>query len=73
MVNNKKQKIKKIKKEPEYRTKQQRQNEVKILISKINELHLTTEYKAIQEFYNLMFKYKSYESTIHYIVFEIDK
>ena len=57
MVNNKKQKIKKIKKEPEYRTKQQRQNEVKILISKINELHLTTEYKAIQEFYNLMFKY----------------
>ena len=57
MGNNKKQKLKKIKIENEYRTKQQRENEVKILITKINELNLTTEYKPIQEFYKLMFKY----------------
>ena len=57
MVNNKKQKVKKVKDEPVYRTKEQRKNEVRTLINKMNELNLTTEYQAIKEFYNLMFKY----------------
>ncbi len=58
MVNNKKhKKEKKEKKEPIYRSLEERKEEVRKLINKLDELQLTTDYDAIKQFYDLMFKY----------------
>ena len=57
MGNNKKRKEKKVKSEPVYRTLEERKEEVRKLINKLNELQLTTDYDAIKQFYDLMFKY----------------
>lgn len=74
-MSNKKIKNKKHKTEPLYRTFEERKSEVRKLIEKIKELNLTLDYKPIQEFYNLMFKYiKTGERIIVNIPFpEINK
>jgi len=61
MVNNKKKRgEKKDKTPPEYRTKQERQEEVKPIIVKLTELQLTTDYDEVKE---LFLKCKQYIDT----------
>ena len=55
----KKSRIKREKTVMIYRTKIERQTEVKILINKLNDMHLTTEYDAVKQFYKLMLQYIS--------------
>jgi len=55
----KKSRIKREKTVMTYRTKAERQAEVKILINKLNEMRLTTEYDAVKQFYKLMLHYIS--------------
>ncbi len=55
----KKDKPKRQKKEIVYRTKEQRQNEVKEIISKLSELKLNTNYEPIKKLYA---KFKEYIS-----------
>ena len=53
MVNNKKQRReKKVKPLPEYRSKEERQQEVKPIIAKLTELRLTTDYDEIKELFS---------------------
>lgn len=40
------------------RSKEQRQNEIKIIIKKLNELHLTTAYDGIKLLFKYMNEYK---------------
>jgi len=52
MVNNKKhRREKKVKLPPEYRTKQERQAEIKPIIAKLTELRLTTDYDEVKELF----------------------
>ena len=61
MVNNKKQsREKREKSPPEYRTKQERQEEVKPIIAKLTELRLTIDYDEVKE---LFIKCKQYIDT----------
>ena len=61
MVNNKKQRReKKVKPLPEYRSKEERQQEVKPIIAKLTELRLTTDYDEVKE---LFLKCKHYIDT----------
>lgn len=61
MVNNKKQRReKKVKSPPEYRSKEERQQEVKPIIAKLTELRLTTDYDEVKE---LFVKCKQYIDT----------
>jgi len=70
MGNNKKNKNKKEKPIAVYRSLEERKEEVRKLINKLNELQLTTDYDAIKQFYNLMFNYiRTGERTIINIPF----
>ena len=58
MVNNKKKRReKKPKAEPVYRTKEERQSDVKPIIAKLTELRLTTDYDEVRELFQLCQKY----------------
>ena len=57
MKNNKKMKKKKEKKEPQYRTREQRQEEVKNVMQQLNDFNLNMTYKPIQK---LMLLFKEY-------------
>ena len=57
MVNNKKNKIKKQKKQPEYRTKQERQAEVKHILEQLSEFQLNPSYIPVKKLY---LKFKEY-------------
>jgi len=46
------------------RTKEQRQNEVKIIIKKLNELHLNTSYDCIKKLFQNMKEYLISENSI---------
>ena len=46
------------------RTKEQRQNEVKIIIKKLNELHLNTSYDGIKTLFQNMKEYLISENSI---------
>ena len=59
MGNKKKRKEKKEKKAPEYRTKQERQNEVKHILEQLNEFQLNTTYEPVRK---LFVKFKEYIS-----------
>ena len=60
MTSNKKQKTKKTKKEIIYRTKKQRQDEVKTIISQLNEFNLNIKYEPVHKLY---VKFKTYIAT----------
>ena len=51
MANNKKRKRKKVKKEIIYRTKEQRQEEVKNILKQLNEFDLDSKYEPIKKLY----------------------
>ncbi len=51
MTNNKKTKKKKVKKEIVYRTKEQRQEEVKNILKQLSEFNLTIQYEPIKKLY----------------------
>ncbi len=51
MTNNKKTKKKKVKKEIVYRTKEQRQEEVKNILKQLSEFDLNIQYKPIKQLY----------------------
>ena len=53
MVNNKKIKKKKVKKEIIYRTKEQRENEVKEILNQLTSFNLNMKYEPIKKLYNL--------------------
>jgi len=60
MTSNKKQKTKKTKKEIIYRTKKQRQDEVKTIISQLNEFNLNIKHEPVHKLY---VKFKTYIAT----------
>lgn len=53
----KKRKEKKEKKEAVYRTKEERMAEIKPILAKLSELHLSPQYEAIKELYVQIQKY----------------
>ena len=55
MGNKKKRKVKKEKKEPEYRTKEERQSEVKHILEQLSEFQLNINYEPVKKLY-LLFK-----------------
>ena len=57
MTNNKKTKKKKVKKEIVYRTKEQRQEEVKNILKQLSEFNLTIQYEPIKKLYQ---QFKTY-------------
>ena len=57
MVNKKKSKIKRIKKIPEFRSEDERKNEVKHIIEQLSEFKLDTSYEPIKELYKLFKEY----------------
>ena len=57
MTNKKKRKVKKEKKEPEYRTKEERQSEVKHILEQLSEFHLNPTYDPVKKLY---LKFKEY-------------
>ena len=57
MVNNKKSKVKKEKHLPIVRTREERSQEVKKIITTLSELQLSVIYKPIRELYNIMNEY----------------
>jgi len=57
MTNNKKTKKKKMKKEIVYRTKEQRQEEVKNILKQLSEFNLTIQYEPIKKLYQ---QFKTY-------------
>ena len=59
MVNNKKSKVKKEKHLPIVRTREERSQEVKKIITTLSELQLSVIYKPIRELYNIMNEYIS--------------
>ena len=59
MGNKKKRKVKKEKKEPEYRTKEERQSEVKHILEQLSEFHLNPTYDPVKKLY---LKFKEYIS-----------
>ena len=59
MGNKKKRKEKKEKKAPEYRTKQERQNEVKHILEQLSEFNLSPTYDPVKKLY---LKFKEYIS-----------
>ena len=59
MVNNKKSKVKKKKHLPIVRTREERSQEVKKIITTLSELQLSVEYKPIRELYSIMNEYIS--------------
>ena len=70
MGKHKKNKVKKEKTQHVYRTLEQRKEEVRKIIDKLNELHLSVDYEPIKQFYNIMFNYiRTGERTIVNIPF----
>ena len=59
MGNKKKRKVKKEKKEPEYRTKEERQAEVKHILEQLSEIQLNPTYEPVKKLY---LKFKEYIS-----------
>ena len=59
MGNKKKRKVKKEKKEPEYRTKEERQSEVKHILEQLSEFRLNPTYDPVKKLY---LKFKEYIS-----------
>ena len=59
MTNKKKRKVKKEKKEPEYRTKEERQSEVKNILEQLSEFQLNVTYEPVKKLY---LKFKEYIS-----------
>ncbi len=57
MINNKKRKRKKVKKEIVYRTKEQRQKEVKTILGQLSEFDLDSKYEPIKKLYGLFKTY----------------
>jgi len=57
MVNNKKSKVKKEKHLPIVRTREERTQEVKKIITTLSELQLSVIYEPIRELYNIMNEY----------------
>ena len=53
MANNKKRNRKKVKKEIIYRTKEQRQEEVKNILKQLNEFDLDSKYEPVKKLYGL--------------------
>ena len=53
MGNKKKRKVKKEKKEPEYRTKEERQTEVKEILKQLSEFQLNPSYEPVKKLYNV--------------------
>ena len=50
-------KEKRVKKEIVYRTKEERQNEIKEILSKLSEFNLNTAYKPIKKLYQIFKEY----------------
>tara|TARA_A100001011_G_C14086163_1_gene746585 strand:+ start:354 stop:644 length:291 start_codon:yes stop_codon:yes gene_type:complete len=59
MVNKKKSKVKKEKHLPIVRTREERTQEVKKIITTLSELQLSVEYEPIRQLYNIMNEYIS--------------
>jgi hypothetical protein len=59
MVNNQKSKVKKEKQLPIVRTREERSQEVKKIITTLSELQLSVEYEPIRELYSIMNEYIS--------------
>lgn len=59
MKNNKKNKKKREKREPEYRTKEERQNEVKKILRQLTQFDLNMKYEPVKKLYK---KFKEYIS-----------
>jgi hypothetical protein len=59
MGKNKKKGTKRIKKEIVYRTKEQRQNEVKEILKKLSEFQLNIKYEPVRKLYELFKEYIS--------------
>ena len=57
MTNNKKRKRKKVKKEIIYRTKEERQKEVKSILEQLSEFDLDSKYEPIKKLYGLFKTY----------------
>ena len=57
MTNNKKTKKKKVKKEIVYRTKEQRQEEVKNVLTQLSEFELTPAYEPVKKLYDFFRTY----------------
>ena len=57
MTNNKKSKKKKVKKEIIYRTKEERQKEVKTILEQLSEFDLDSKYEPIKKLYGLFKTY----------------
>jgi len=57
MTNNKKSKIKREKKEPEYRTLEERKEEVKQILKQLTEFELTPAYEPVKKLYKLFKEY----------------
>jgi len=57
MTNNKKRKRKKVKKEIVYRTKEERQKEVKTILEQLSEFDLDSKYEPIKKLYCLFKNY----------------
>jgi len=68
MVNHKKQKQKKTKKIPEYRTKQERSNEIKEILNKLNHFDLNAKYEPVKQLYT---HFKTYIQTGERIIVNI--
>jgi len=70
MGKHKKNKVKKEKTQHVYRTLEQRKEEVRKIIDKLNELQLSVDYEPIKQFYSIMFNYiRTGERTIVNIPF----
>ena len=70
MGKHKKNKVKKEKTQHVYRTLEQRKEEVRKIIDKLNELQLSIDYEPIKQFYSIMFNYiRTGERTIVNIPF----
>jgi len=57
MTNNKKRKRKKVQKEIVYRTKEERQKEVKTILEQLSEFDLDSKYEPIKKLYGLFKTY----------------
>lgn len=57
MGKHKKNKVKKEKTPHVYRTLEERKAEVRKIIEKLEELHLSIDYEPIKQFYDIMFNY----------------
>ena len=57
MVNKKKSKIKREKKNPEYRSLDERKSEVKTIIQQLSEFDLNISYEPVQQLYTLFNEY----------------